>query len=133
MDRVSVIGGRDRYQIFHVFIGVVKKDLPNNPRAGSTGAVLGRALLPFHSAALKKPLYTALLYVFHGSLLVVPIWYSGHIVLCEESRLAWHWPAIPDEWSDGLTLLTLGIFVFFALRHFIQRDIRRSSTKQRPR
>ena len=121
-----VVGIGIRFSMF--LWRVVKKDLPSNPRAGSTGAILGRALLPFHSAALKKPLYSALLYVFHGSLLVAPIWYSGHIVLWEESRLAWHWPALPDSWADGLTLLTLGIFVFFVLRHFIQRDIRRSST-----
>ena len=108
---------------------VVKKDLPKNALASSTGAILGRALLPFHSAAIKKPLYTALLYLFHGSLFVVPIWYSGHIVLWEESRLAWEWPAIPDSWADGLTLLTLAILIFFFLRRFIQRDIRRPSTR----
>ena len=121
---ISGIGFR-----FSLFLyRIVKKDLPNNPKAGSTRTILGRALLPFHSAALKKPLFTALLYLFHGSLLIVPIWYSGHIVLWEESRLAWDWPAISDAWADGLTLLILGIFVFFALRRLTARDIRRSST-----
>jgi ferredoxin len=115
-------------RLFLFFYRVVKKDLSSKQRDRSTGAIWGRALLPFHSAALKKPFYTALLYIFHGSLVVVPIWYSGHIVLWEESRLAWHWPAIPDVWADGLTLLTLGIVIFFVLRRFMLRDIRRSST-----
>jgi hypothetical protein len=100
-------------RLFLFFYRVIKKDPSIKQRAGSAGVILGRALLPFHSAVLKKPLYTALLHLFHGSLLIVPIWYSGHIVLWEESPLEWDWPAIPDVWVDGLTLLTLVILIFF--------------------
>ena len=66
-------------RLFLFFFRVIKKDLPGTHRAGSTWAILGRALPPFHSAALKKPFYTALQYVFHGSLFVVPIWYSCQV------------------------------------------------------
>ena len=115
-------------RLFLFFWGLVKGDPPGKQRAGSTWALLGRALLPFHLATIKKPFYAALLYVFHGSLIVVPIWYSGHIVLWEESRLEWSWPAIPDAWADGLTLLVLGIFVFFIVRRLILRKIRHAAT-----
>jgi ferredoxin len=90
--------------------------------------MLWRIPLPFHQAFLKKPVYTTLRYIFHACLIVVPIWFSGHIGLWEESRFEWSWSPLPDEWIDWLTLILLGLAAFFLLRHIISPDIRSDSS-----
>ena len=78
-----------------------------------------RLLLPFHNAVLKKPFYSLLRYAFHICLFVIPIWFSSHIILWEESRFEWYWMPIPDQWVDAMTLILLGICCYFLLRRII--------------
>jgi len=78
--------------------------------------------VPFHRAFLKKPVYAAIRYAFHASLFVVPIWFSGHINLWEESRFAWYWTPLPDVWADGMTLFVLAGSVFFLVRRVVFKN-----------
>jgi ferredoxin len=91
-------------------------------------ATLGRSFLPFHRAVSKRPLYAILRYIFHLCLIVVPIWFSGHIFLWEESRFGWSWRALPDAWVDWMTLVVLGLSAYFLIRHMILRDVRLDSS-----
>ncbi|OEU60370.1 MAG: hypothetical protein BBJ57_13175 [Desulfobacterales bacterium PC51MH44] len=93
-----------------------------------TISTLGRFFLPLHKASTKKPFYTALRYIFHGCLFVVPIWLSGHIVLWTESRFEWDWTALPDTWADWMTLILLGLAAYFLVRRLILTNLRRSSS-----
>ncbi|MGD8761446.1 MAG: 4Fe-4S dicluster domain-containing protein [Desulfobacteraceae bacterium] len=93
-----------------------------------TVSTLGRLFLPLHKAFAKKPFYTALRYIFHGCLFVVPIWLSGHIVLWSESRFEWDWAALPDAWADWMTLILLAIAAYFLLRRLILKNKRQSSS-----
>jgi NAD-dependent dihydropyrimidine dehydrogenase PreA subunit len=88
----------------------------------------GRSILPFHRAALKKPVYAALRYVFHICLFVVPIWLSGHIVLWSESRLEWDWAALPDAWADWMTITVVALALYFLIRRLILPNVRPGST-----
>ena len=90
--------------------------------------IFGRFPAPFHKAALKKPLYTLLRYVFHICLFVVPIWLAGHISLWEDSSLEWSWIPLPDELADWMTLLLLALVVFFMIRHFAIKEFRMDSS-----
>ena len=81
-------------------------------------------VVPFHRAVLKKPVYTAIRYGFHVCLIVVPIWFSGHVYLWEESRFEWYWTPLPDEWADRLTLFVLFACVFFIGRHLVSKKSR---------
>lgn len=85
-------------------------------------------LLPLNRDVVKNPVFTILAYIFHICLIVVPIWFSGHIALWEESRFEWSWGAIPDGMADWMTLIFIGIAVFFLLRRIISADIRLIST-----
>jgi len=85
-------------------------------------ATFGRWLFPFNKDVAKNPVYTILAYVFHICLLVVPIWFSGHISLWEESRLEWSWSSIPDSLADWMTIILLGIVIFFLLRRIISPE-----------
>jgi Pyruvate/2-oxoacid:ferredoxin oxidoreductase delta subunit len=86
------------------------------------------SLFPLHRVALKKPVYAALRYLFHACLFIVPVWFSGHIVLWEESRFEWYWTAIPDGWADGMTLLLLLLAAYFLIRRILLADIRSVSS-----
>jgi nitrate reductase gamma subunit len=85
-------------------------------------------LLPLNRDVVKNPVFTILAYIFHICLIVVPIWLSGHISLWEESRFEWSWGAIPDGMADWMTLIFIGIAIFFLLRRIISADIRLIST-----
>jgi Pyruvate/2-oxoacid:ferredoxin oxidoreductase delta subunit len=106
--------------------------IKNNPNKDGKGryffSVFARFLLPFHRAVPKKPLYSSLRYLFHLCLFIVPIWLVGHISLWEESRFEWSWVSLPDEWADWMTLICLGLALFFILRHIIIKDIRNNSS-----
>ncbi len=81
-------------------------------------------VVPFHRAVLKKPVYTTIRYAFHACLIVVPIWFSGHVYLWEESRFEWYWTPLPDEWAPRLTLFVLFACVFFIGRHIVSKKSR---------
>ena len=87
-------------------------------------ATYGRWLLPLNKDVAKNPVFTILVYIFHLCLIVVPIWLSSHIILWEESRFEWSWAPIPDGLADWMTLILLGIAIFFLLRRIFSADIR---------
>ncbi|MCP4667465.1 MAG: nitrate reductase [Deltaproteobacteria bacterium] len=91
-------------------------------------ATFGRWLLPLNRDVSKNPVFTILAYVFHICLVIVPIWLSGHITLWEESRFEWSWTSIPDDLADWMTLIFLGIALFFLIRRIFSADIRLIST-----
>jgi len=87
-----------------------------------------RWLLPINKDVAKNPVFMILAYVFHICLIVVPVWYSGHVGLWEESRFGWSWASIPDALADWMTIALVAIAVFFLLRRVISADIRLLST-----
>lgn len=91
-------------------------------------ATLARWVLPLNKDVTKNPIFVTLAYVFHICLIVVPIWYSGHITLWEESRFEWTWSAIPDGLADWMTIVFLATALFLLLRRIISADIRFLST-----
>ncbi len=91
-------------------------------------ATLGRWLLPLNKDVVKNPIFTISGYVFHICLIVIPIWFSGHVMLWEESRFEWYWTSIPSELADWMTLIFLAIALFFLLRRIFSADIRLIST-----
>jgi len=86
------------------------------------------SFFPLHKVVIKRPVYTILRYIFHACLVIVPIWFSGHIVLWEESSFEWYWTALPDEWADWMTLLLLFLAACFLIRRIILTNIRTVSS-----
>lgn len=91
-------------------------------------ATIVRWLLPLNKGVTKNPVFATLVYIFHICLIVVPIWLSGHIILWEESRFEWNWTALPDIWADWMTLICIGIALFFLIRRIVSPGIRFIST-----
>lgn len=87
-------------------------------------ATMGRWLLPINRDIVKNPFFAIAGYIFHICLIAIPIWFSGHITIWEESRFEWSWSPLPDGLIDWMTLIFLAIAVFFFLRRIISSDIR---------
>jgi Pyruvate/2-oxoacid:ferredoxin oxidoreductase delta subunit len=85
-------------------------------------------LLPYHKALAKRPLSGSMAYAFHTCMVVVAVFYGGHIVLWEESRFGWSWSPIPDELTDWMTVSLLALAVFFLARRMFSRKSRTNSS-----
>jgi ferredoxin/nitrate reductase gamma subunit len=141
MDFGSFVEGPMLWMVFLIFIsGIIvrmaffiyataRNGIQRNERSEPVMVSMGRSLFPFHKAVSKRPVYATLRYIFHACLIIVPIWFSGHILLWEESRFGWSWSALPDAWADGMTLLLLAFAAFFLIRRFFRKEIRKTSAK----
>ena len=85
---------------------------------------ISRWLFPVNPDLKKNPFFSVLGYLFHICLIAVPLFYSAHLMLWEESRFKWKWWAMPDRWADWMTLLLLAIAVFFILRRLLSPHVR---------
>jgi len=91
--------------------------------------LIGSLLLPFHRAIAKKTIYGAIRYLFHICVIAVPIWFSGHVILWEESRFDWSFSSFSDAWADWMTILVIGFSAYFLIRRLVLPDIRHNSSK----
>jgi len=83
-----------------------------------------RWLFPANPDLKKNPVFSILGYIFHICLLAVPLFYSAHMALWQESRFKWSWWTMPDKWADWMTLILLGIAVFFIIRRIVLAEVR---------
>jgi nitrate reductase gamma subunit len=88
----------------------------------------GRWLLPVNPGVFKTPSFMLLAYAFHFCLILVPILLRGHIIVWEESRFGWSWPALPPLIADVMTLAVIAIAALFLLRRLVSQDVRLLST-----
>lgn len=116
-------------RLFFFSCSIIRSSRDKDKREVYTLATFGRFFLPFHKAVAKKPVYATLRYIFHLCMIVVPIWFSGHIVLWSESRFEWEWVELPDVWADWMTLVLLGLAAYFLIRRIIIPEIRLYSSK----
>ena len=81
------------------------------------GAVASRTftvLNPFRYLAGNRAFYTALSVLFHFGVILVPIFFAGHIRLWRRG-IGLGWPALPASLSDWLTLLSIATGVLLLI------------------
>lgn len=83
-----------------------------------------RWIFPANPDLKKNPIFSSLGYIFHICLLAVPLFYSAHIIMWEESRFKWKWWSMPDSWADWMTLTLLAIALFFIIRRIVLPSVR---------
>ncbi len=83
-----------------------------------------RWLFPANADLIKNPIFSILGYIFHICLLAVPLFYSAHMMLWQESRFKWNWWTMPDQWADWMTLTLLAIALFFIIRRIVLPSVR---------
>jgi len=121
-----IIGVLLRFIFF--LVSIIRNSKGRDTRLFYNITTFGRFFAPFHMGLPKRPLYASLRYIFHVFMIVVPIWYSGHIMLWAFSRFEWEWTALPDAWSDWMTIILLCLAAYFFTRRIAVKDIRRTSS-----
>jgi nitrate reductase gamma subunit len=86
-------------------------------------------LVPFARLLNKRPIYSVLSFLFHVGLILVPLFFSTHVLLWERG-VGFAWPALSQSVSDVLTLTVIvtGIALFFG--RVIPRGSRTISRRQ---
>ncbi len=120
----TLIFVRSAFAFFAIFLGIHHNYFSWQKKLSA----FLRLLLPYHKTAAKRPVYFNLRLIYHGCLFTVPVWFSGHIVLWEESRLEWTWTPLPEVWIDWMTLTVLLITLFFLLKRCLVKHARIHST-----
>jgi len=95
-----------------------KENLTNGFRSIVTG------LVPFATRFMRqRPLFTVVTFVFHACVLLVPLFFTAHIVLWYES-FGVLWQNIPNSLADIMTLFVLLACVFFFVRRLVISEVR---------
>jgi nitrate reductase gamma subunit len=75
-----------------------------------------RWLFPFGKVPKRQFAFTLTSFVFHISIIIVPLFLGAHILLWEKG-LGVRWPALGQSWADGLTLVAIATsIILFARR-----------------
>jgi ferredoxin len=110
------------WRIFFFIVSIFRRRTFSRHNIWQRFFTLVGALIPFHRAILKKPVYAAIRYAFHACLFIVPVWFSGHVYQWEESRFEWYWTPLPDAWADWMTLVVLAACAFFLTRRIVLKN-----------
>lgn len=97
-----------------------------NTSYGVRGALrsIGYWLLPFGTHSWRfYPFFTVLVFVFHIGLLVAPLFLLGHNLLLQE-RWGVSLPALPEGFTDALTVAMLVAAFFILLRRIAMPQVR---------
>lgn len=72
-------------------------------------------LFPFGKVTKAQVLFTVTSFVFHLSILIVPIFLGAHILLWQKG-LGLAWPGIPQGWADVLTVVAIATALILLVR-----------------
>lgn len=108
-------------------IGRASKDRKALDREVGPGLNILGLMAPLHRLIGARPGYSISRAVFHLVLIAVPVFYSGHVSLWEDSWLELELPALPDGWSDIATLGLIAATLYFILRRLALARLRTNS------
>ncbi len=95
-----------------------KENLTN----GFKGIITG--IIPFATRFMRqRPLFTLITFLFHISVLLVPLFFMAHIVLWFESYGVM-WKSISNGLADMMTLFVLFACIFFFVRRLVIPEIK---------
>jgi nitrate reductase gamma subunit len=83
-----------------------------------------RWLIPWGSASMRQqPVFTFMVYIFHITLLAVPLFLSAHNILWDES---WgiSFGSLPNGLIDAMTVILLITIIFFVIRRLVRSEVR---------
>lgn len=81
-------------------------------------------LLPWGSASMRQqPVFTLMVFLFHITLLAVPLFLDAHNILWDESWGINLW-SLPDALSDVMTVMLLISIIFLVIRRIVRSEVR---------
>ena len=81
-------------------------------------------LLPWGSASMRQqPVFSFIAFIFHISLLTVPLFLDAHNILWDEAWGISLW-SLPDGISDVMTVILLVSILFLVIRRIVRPEVR---------
>ncbi|MBT8369579.1 MAG: nitrate reductase [Desulfobacterales bacterium] len=81
-------------------------------------------MLPWGSASMRQqPVFSFIVFVFHLTLLAVPLLLNAHNVLWDEAFGVSLW-SLPDGWADAMSVILLGSILFLVIRRIVRSEVR---------
>ena len=81
-------------------------------------------MLPWGSASMRQqPVFSFIVFVFHITLLAVPLFLNAHNVLWDEAFGISLW-SLPDGWADAMSVILLGSILFLVIRRILRSEVR---------
>ena len=84
-------------------------------------------IIPFGSTYMRKqPFFTIVTFIFHLSVVILPIFLLAHIILWYES---WQilWWSLPDLLADFMTLWVIFACIYFFVRRLVVTEVKQVS------
>ena len=81
-------------------------------------------LLPWGSASMRQqPLFSLMVFLFHITLLAVPLLLDAHNILWEEAFGISLW-SLPDKWADTMSVILMVSILFLIARRIVRSEVR---------
>ena len=81
-------------------------------------------LLPWGSTSMRQqPVFTFMVFIFHITLLAVPLLLNAHNILWDEAWGMSIW-SLPDSLTDAMTVILLVSIVFLIIRRVVRSEVR---------
>ena len=81
-------------------------------------------LMPWGSASMRQqPVFSLMAFIFHITLLAVPLFLNAHNILWDESWGISLW-SLPDALSDVMTVILLISIIYLLIRRIVRSEVR---------
>ena len=81
-------------------------------------------MVPWGSASMRlQPVFTLVVFIFHFTLLAVPLFFYAHNVMWDEALGISLW-SMPNRWADGMSIILMVSIIFLILRRIVRSEVR---------
>ena len=81
-------------------------------------------MIPWGSASMRlQPVFTFVVFVFHVTLLIIPLFLEAHNILWDEAFGISLW-SMPDIVVDAMTVVLMASIVFLIIRRIVRLEVR---------
>ncbi|MGD8256740.1 MAG: nitrate reductase [Desulfobacterales bacterium] len=81
-------------------------------------------MIPWGSASMRlQPIFTFVVFVFHVTLLIIPLFLEAHNILWDEAFGISLW-SMPDIVVDAMTVVLMASIVFLIIRRIVRLEVR---------
>ena len=81
-------------------------------------------MVPWGSASMRlQPIFTLVVFIFHVSLLAVPLFFFAHNILWDEAFGISLW-SMPNLWADVMSVILIVAIIFLTIRRVVRSEVR---------
>jgi nitrate reductase gamma subunit len=81
-------------------------------------------MVPWGSASMRlQPIFTLVVFIFHVTLLAVPLFFFAHNILWDEAFGISLW-SMPNLWADVMSVILIVAIIFLTIRRVVRSEVR---------